>query len=160
MTSTYLSYDLSLRYSWVYRTSARGKSSVYLGKLSEQVRIWLLTFLDGTCIQMSCVSFDNATLDYILVIWVCMVRLPPSFLNIFQVPKVSQLIFWKQMFPLVFLCVYEFSLDLLCTFILMYIQQTDNCSKQLGCRIAFATWSRGIYACAYIQASKPWLCPC
>ena len=89
MTSTYLSYDLSLRYSWVYRTSARGKSSVYLGKLSEQVWIWLLTFLDGTCIQMSSVSFDNATLDYILVIWVCMVRLPPSFLNIFQVPKVS-----------------------------------------------------------------------
>ena len=74
MTSTYLSYDLSLRYSWVYRTSARGKSSVYLGKLSEQVRIWLLTFLDGTCIQMSSVSFDNATLDYILVIWVCTVR--------------------------------------------------------------------------------------
>ena len=41
------------------------------------------------CVQMSFVSFDNATLDYILVIWVCMVRLPPSFLNIFQVPKVS-----------------------------------------------------------------------
>ena len=66
------------------------RSSVYLGKLLEQVRIWLVTFLDGTCvIQMSFVSFDNATLDYILVIWVCMVRLPPSFLNIFQVPKVS-----------------------------------------------------------------------
>ena len=74
MTSSYFSYDLSLRYSWVYRTSARGKSSVYLGKLSEQVRIWLLTFLDGTWIQMSSVSFDNATLDYILVIWVCTVR--------------------------------------------------------------------------------------
>merc|ERR1712002_520103 len=89
MTSSYFSYDLSLRYSWVYCSSAHGKSSVYLGKLSEQVWIWLLTFLDGTWIQMSSVSFDNATLDYILVFWVCMVRLPPSFLNIFQVPKVS-----------------------------------------------------------------------
>ena len=29
---------------------------------------------DGTCIQMSYVSFDNATLDYILVSWVCTVR--------------------------------------------------------------------------------------
>ena len=56
-----------------------GKSSVYLGKLSEQVRIWLLTFLDGTCIQMSSVSFDNATLDYILVIWVCMVEVTSLF---------------------------------------------------------------------------------
>ena len=74
MTSSYFSYDLSLRYSWVYCSSAHGKSSVYLGKLSEQVRIWLLTFLDGTWIQMSSVSFDNATLDYILVIWVCTVR--------------------------------------------------------------------------------------
>ena len=74
MTSSYFSYDLSLRYSWVYCSSAHGKSSVYLGKLSEQVRIWLLTFLDGTCIQMSSISFDNATLDYILVIWVCTVR--------------------------------------------------------------------------------------
>ena len=64
MTSSYFSYDLSLRYSWVYCTSAHSKSSVYLGKLSEQVRIWLLTFLDGTWIQMSSVSFDNATLDY------------------------------------------------------------------------------------------------
>ena len=74
MTSSYFSYDLSLRYSWVYCSSAHGKSSVYLGKLSEQVRIWLLTFLDGTWIQMISVSFDNATLDYILVIWVCTVR--------------------------------------------------------------------------------------
>ena len=40
------------------------------------------------CIYV-CIYIDNATLDYILVIWVCMVRLPPSFLNIFQVPKVS-----------------------------------------------------------------------
>merc|ERR1711888_270918 len=74
MTSSYFSYDLSLRYSWVYCTSAHSKSSVYLGKLSEQVRIWLLTFLDSTWIQMSSVSFHNTTLDYIVVIWVCTVR--------------------------------------------------------------------------------------
>ena len=45
MTSSYFSYDLSLRHSWIYCTSAHGKSSVYLGKLSEQVQLWLLTFL-------------------------------------------------------------------------------------------------------------------
>ena len=64
MTSSYFSYDISLRYNRVYCTLGHGKSS-YLGKLSEQVRIWLLTFLDGTCIQMSSISFENATLDYI-----------------------------------------------------------------------------------------------
>ena len=38
------------------------------------LELMIMRKCNHTCIQMSSVSFDNATLDYILGFWVCTVR--------------------------------------------------------------------------------------
>ena len=74
------------------------------------------------CIYV-CIYIDNATLDYILVIWVCMVEVTSLFPEYLPGTQgiLAYLLETDVSFSVLCLCVYEFSLDLFCTFILMYI---------------------------------------